>query len=138
MGVVSDGQTYLAAQGLIDGATGWPSSRRKRHETDDGRLVVLTEDGGAQSEIPAQEGLGDVASKDPGLQVYVRGQPNKGDAAHAKALEIKDALHGLLDADLGATTYERIVALSEPIFNGWDDQDRAQFTISFRMATQAG
>lgn len=139
MGLVSDVQTYLAAQSLVDGTTGWPSKRRhvSDHDTEIAQLVVVTEDGGPVPTHDAVSGLGSAATSVPGVQVFVRGKPFEGDAAFAKAQAIHDALHSLKDTEMGDATYISVQARTpEPVFIGYDDKQRPQFTISF-LATVA-
>lgn len=137
MGVVDDVQDRLQAQGLIDGATGWPSVRRFLHEDSD-QLVVLTEDGGPPPELTASAGIGEAAEKDPGVQVRVRAQEFDSDASLAQAQAIYDDLHGLKGVTLGSTDYHRVAALSpEPVFMGFDDEGRPEHTISFRLLADA-
>ena len=137
MGVVSDVQTYLVAQSLVDGATGWTSVVRRVFG--DGNLVVITEDGGRPSQISAASGIGASALKDPAVQIRVRGGTAwDGNTAFAKAQAIFDALHGLLATTVGVTLYLRVAAqTSEPVFIGFDEANRPQFTMSFRMMTAA-
>lgn len=139
MGLVSDVQTYLVAQGLVDGTTGWPSKRRhvSDHDTESAQLVVVTEDGGPVPTHDAASGLGSAATRVPGVQVFVRGEPFEGDEAFAKAQAIYDALHSLKGTAVGASTYVAVQARTpEPVFIGYDDKQRPQFTISF-LATVA-
>lgn len=137
MGVVDDVQDRLQAQGLIDGATGWPSVRRYLHEDSD-QLVVLTEDGGPPPEMTAASGLGETAETDAGIQVRVRAEPGDSDASFSRAKAIYDDLHGLKGVTLGSTDYHRVAALSpEPVFMGFDDEGRPEHTISFRLLADA-
>lgn len=132
MGFVSDVQSYLEAEGIIGGATGWASLRRRVLDDVD-KIVVFTEDGGSEPEQPAAEGMGDNATVDPSVQVYVRGGPWDGDSGVAKAAAIFDALHGQRDATIGSSKYIRVQArTSEPIFLGFDERGRPELTISFR------
>ena len=135
MGVVADVYSYLEAQGLAGGSTDWALVRRRL--VDDpavDQLVVLTEDGGLAPEIAESSGIGDSALQDTGIQVMVRAGPWDGDAGAAKAQEILDALHGLRDTTLGATTYRRVRAQTpEPIFLGFDDRGRPRHTMSFYL-----
>lgn len=133
MGVVSDVQTYLEDQNLIGGATGWASFRRRVNDSQD-KQVVLSEDGGPAPEFPADSGLGSGSVADPGVQVFVRGEPWDGDASQAKAEAIRGALHGLVDTTIDGTRYIRIRAMTpEPIFIGFDDVGRPEHTIAFRL-----
>jgi hypothetical protein len=132
MSLVADVQSYLAALDIIDGSSEWPSVRRHAHD-DTARLVVLTEDGGGEPETPSPTGIGDSAMMEPAVQVLVRGDPQDSDAAEAKAAEIFVALHGLLQTEVGTMTYARIKAQTPgPLFIGFDESGRPEFTISFR------
>lgn len=132
MGAVSDVVAFLALAGIVDGASTWPSVRRKMREGSN-KLVMVKEDGGPPPGVPSATGVGSAALKDPGVLVTVRGAPDKGDAASAKAQEIFDALV-VADETIGTGYYLRVAALtSEPVFVGWDEKSRPIFTIGFRL-----
>lgn len=134
MSLAKDMQTYLAAQSIIDDGT-WASVRHMRHNDQD-RIVVFTADGGGAPEIGTSTGLGSEAFKDPAVQVYVRGRPNRGDDSEDKAQAIYDELHGQRGLTMNGTRYDRIQAqTSGPIQVGFDEKNRPQHTISFRCAT---
>ena len=136
MSLVADVQTFLQEHSppIVDGSTGWLSTRRRVHDQQH-QIVVITEDGGLEPETPAPDGsLGDSALKEPAVQVRVRGEPWDGDGAEEKAQEIFAALHGLLRTDVGETYCLRVKAqTSQPVFIGYDERNRPEFTISFRM-----
>jgi len=132
MGVVSDVQSFLEAEGLVGGSSGWASLRRRVLDDVD-KIVVFSEDGGSEPEQPAAAGIGDNATTDPTVQVYLRGAPWDGDSASAKASAIFDKLQGQRDAVIGGNTYIRVQArTSAPIFLGFDERGRPELTISFR------
>ncbi len=132
MSVVDDVQEYLDYEGITDPTT-WPSVRRRVHDGSD-QLVVLTEDGGALPEIPATTGIGSAALGTPAVQVRVRGKPWDGDSARAKAEEVILHLHGRQSAWIGETLYRSIQAQTlEPVFMGFDDKGRPEFTVSLLM-----
>lgn len=134
MSVVEDVQGYLVAEGLVDGVTSWPSCRRMVHDDSDA-LVVITEDGGPQPEIPAAQGVGSAALAELGVQVLVRGNPGDSDEASAKALAIHRLLHGLRGSDLNDLGYRKIRAMTAgPVFIGFDETNRPQFTSSFLLS----
>lgn len=141
MGIVADVQTYLQAAGIVDDSSSepWPSVRRRVHDGSD-RLVIITEDGGFEPETPAPPGtLGDSALKEPAVQVRIRGEQWDSDAAQAKAQEVFDALHGLMRVEINGTYYMRIKAqTAQPLFIGFDEKGRPEFTISFRAVTAVG
>ena len=142
MGAVADVGTYLTAQGLVGGLTGWDLIRRRIMDTPvKDTVVVLMEDGGPPPEYKpvggdAEDafGIGDAALKDVGVHVLVRAQEWDSDASLAKAQAIFDALHGRRGITLGSTMYLRIAAMTpEPIFTGYDEQGRPRHTIAFRL-----
>lgn len=131
MSVVDDVIAYLDAQGVLDGSTGWPSSPRLVHDDSD-RLVTIAEDAGPAPELAG--GSFDGASKFEGVRVVVRGAPFEGDLAAARAVLIRDALHGLTATALGSTTYEGVWSLtSSPAWIGYDGNSRPEFSLSFRL-----
>lgn len=140
MDIVTDVQTLLATLGLVDGPSGWTSSRRvltdETGPESGARVVAITEDGGPAPEMSADEGLGSAAFSFPAVQIRVRGRPHKGDETRAKVAAIRDALHSTRGA-VGDTWYTWIRARSEPVFLGLDDQRRPEFTISFVAAVAA-
>lgn len=137
MSLVSDLQTYLADQSLVDGGTGWTSVRRREHDGVD-QLVILTEDGGTAPEIGRAAGVGSGALHDAGVQIRCRGSEWDSDASEAKAQQIFDLLHGQTGITIGSTTYLRIAALtSRPVFVGFDDKGRPSHSISFRFSVGA-
>lgn len=127
--------SFLEAEGLAGGSTEWILMRRRIMDTPKtNQLVVVSEDGGPPSEIPAAEGIGDSAMRDSGVIVTVRADPWDGDSSSGKAEEIRDALHGLIAADVGEQMYHRVRAMtSEPVFAGFDDKNRPLHTIAFRL-----
>lgn len=141
MGVVDDVTTFLAAQGLVGGATGWQCFRRRMTDqpaTD--QAVVVSEDGGSSLELKTAEGIGDSALADPGVLVSVRARQWDGDASYAKALAIIEALHSRFSQTLVAsgTVYFRVRAMTpDPVFTGYDDQGRPIHTIAFRLLKAA-
>ena len=132
MSAANDVQTYLAAQNVIDGATGWVSALRRVHD-EVTPLVVISEDGGRSPDLPAASGVGEAAARDLGVQVRVLGPKWDGDAAMAKAQEVFDALHGLLSTVLGLQLYLRVRALAEPTFIGFDETGRPDIVASYRL-----
>jgi hypothetical protein len=133
MSVVEDFQAYLEDASLIGGQTGWQSVRRRMLDDVD-RIVCLTEDGGPEPETPAPEGsMGDAALSEPAFQVRVRADRHDSDMAFNMARQINDLLHGLLREQVNGTWYQRVKAqTTEPVFIGFDERGRPEFTQSFR------
>lgn len=130
-----DVQTYLVAQGLVDGTTPWQSVRGKIIPNPD-RIVVITADVGPTPEIHAASGLGSGALRRPNVQVLVRGEPNERDAARAKAADIFDALHALSGPTMNSNVYVMVRARASNFAQIEDDQSRPIFTMSYE-ATEA-
>lgn len=141
MSAVDDVYTFLEAQGLAGGATGWTLVRRRLMDTPaDNQSVVVGEDGGTPPEVGAASGLGDSALGDIGVLVTVRGRAWDGDGSSAKAEAIRVALHGLRSVALraGGDEYLVVRALTpEPVFTGFDDTGRPMHTIAFRLLRAA-
>jgi hypothetical protein len=133
MSAVADVQAYLESGGLIGESTEWPSVRRRVHDNSD-RLVILTEDGGTPPPLYATQGLGESSSATVGVQVRVRGAPWLSDEALALGRAITAALHSLAGIAIGSQTYEVVTALTaDPVFIGFDEKGRPEFTMSFRL-----
>ena len=133
MSVVSDLYTYLEAEGIAGGSTGWDLMRRRETDTPaSDQLVVLSEDGGPEPEIAEASGIGDSALKDIGVQAMVRAGAWDGDASATKAQAIVTALHGEREITVGLTTYMRVRArTAEPVFVGFDALGRPRHTVAF-------
>lgn len=131
-----DVYTFLEAQALAGGATGWTLTlRRVLDDPATDKQVVVTEDGGPTPETKRSSGIGDSALADGAVQVRVRAEAWDGDTAMAKAKAIFDALHGQHRITVGATQYHRVRAMTpEPVFIGFDDKGRPSVTISFMMS----
>lgn len=137
MSAVVDLQSYLASQGYVDGSSGWTSYRNALRDVPD-KIVVFTEDGGPAPEMVAASGIGSDASQWEDVQIRTRGEPGEIDVARSKARAIATALHALTATALGSSTYEAVRALtSAPVFIGSDENDRPEFTQSFRLMSQA-
>lgn len=135
MPVVEEVYDYLEAQGLAGGSTEWGLIRRLLDDGDD-QVVVVQEDGGPRSEMPADAGIGDAALGDVGVLITVRGAASDSDASLGKAAAIRSALHGLRGIYLvsGGELYLGVRALTpEPVFAGFDETKRPIHTIGFRF-----
>lgn len=126
MGAVDDAQTRAQNQGLVDGNTGWPSTREFWHDDSD-QLVGFFSDGGLEPGVRTGEEF-------PNVQVRVRGaSEGTSDAAKDRLRQIRDDLQGLTDVTIDGTRYVEIRALGEVAPLGPDDQGRPEFTQSFRF-----
>ena len=136
MSAVDDVYAYLEDQGIAGGSTEWDLSRRREMDSPVAdQLVVVSEDASqTEPEMPASSGIGDSAEFDIGVHITVRGEAWDGDSSAAKALEIHTALHGLLDTEIGSTTYIRVKArTAEPVFIGFSDNGRPSHTVAFSL-----
>ena len=135
MGVVADVQTYLEAQGIIGGVTGWKSMRRAivdgpGDDTFD-QLVSIREDGGFAAEVKAAQGLGDAAIGRPAVHITVRAKKAKSSASEAKAAEVFSALNSFIGT-MGESSYLVVNARTScPVFVGFDERGRPLHTIGF-------
>jgi hypothetical protein len=110
--------------------------RGAAHDGSD-KLVVITEDVGAQPEVPAASGLGSAALYRPAFQVRVRAEARDRDVARAKAAAIYDALHGLTDIDMGSDTYMLVRAQTSEFAYFPDGNDRPNYTMSYSATVAA-
>lgn len=136
MSTVDELFTFIEDQGLAGGSTEWTLLRRRIMDAPaNDRLVVVTEDGGLEAEIAAQEGIGDAALADPAVMVTVRAEAWNGDATAQKAAAIFAALHGRQGTLIsGGASYLRVRAQTpEPVFAGYDERGRPMHTVSFRL-----
>lgn len=67
----------------------------------------------------------------PGVQVLIRGAKMGYVAAYAKAEDVKEALHGRDNEAWNGTRYLQILAESDPIPMGYDDNNRPLFSVNF-------
>jgi len=129
--LAADVQSYLEDSGLVDGTTGWPSTRGRVHDESE-RLVAVASDVGPTPEVHADEGLGSAALTMPTVQVRVRGSAaDARDDVYAKARAIYDALQSLSGATLGAATYMQISARASSFAEFYDDRERLNLTMSY-------
>jgi len=137
---VDDVFAFIQLYGMAGLQTGWGLVKRRQADKPLvlDRLVVVTEDGGPGAEIERPFGIGDSARRDVGVIVTVRAAAWDSPATKAKAMAIMAALHGLMNAVVGATLYNRVRAMTpEPIFTGFDDTGRPRHTVAFRLMTVA-
>lgn len=137
-GAVDDVYAYLLAQGVFGGATHWTGVKRRFTDNPGGdQVVIIQEDGGGMSEQHAEAGIGDSALSQPNVLVSVRAAAWDGNASFAKALAIKETLHGVRGVQLNppdGSTYLGVVAVTpEPIFAGFDTTGRPLHTLSYRL-----
>ena len=138
MSLLMDLSAYLVAQTLAGGSTGWNLVRRRIvDEPDADQLIVLNEDGGS-TEVPAVRGVGDAAMHDIGVQCLVRGPVGDSDASLTRAELLREHFHGKLNLTMNGHVYLRAMARTpEPLFIGFDERSRPQHTISFLFLTHA-
>lgn len=141
MAAVDDVYSYILAQNLAGGATGWTLIKRRVMDAPAAdQLVVVSEDGGERSEQSAPSGIGDSALREPGVLVTVRAGAWDGNASLSKANAIRSALHGLRGTSLvgGGVVYFGVRAMTpEPVFAGFDGTGRPMHTIGFRLLRSA-
>lgn len=119
----------LVGQGIVEGSSGWEVSVDRMRDDPD-RVIGLFGLEGFQPETKGSP------LKQPGLQVRVRGGSNEGSEARTKAEEVRDDLHRIAGATLGAAHYVHVIATSEPVSIGEDDNERPEFTVNFNVARE--
>lgn len=67
------------------------------------------------------------------VQVIVRGKKNKIIEAEEKAIEIKNFLDYTTDIILNSTTYSSIMIVGNILPLGYDDSDRPEFSLNFKV-----
>ena len=73
----------------------------------------------------------------PTVQVLIRGDQNSYRTTYTKAENVRDSLHRLHDETWNSTKYIAIWAMSDIIFVGYDENERPEFSINFRMHRRA-
>jgi hypothetical protein len=69
----------------------------------------------------------------PTIMATVRGKPNAYNAAWTKARAVRDALLGLFSQDLGGDRWVSITCPGDVGFVGYDDLQRPELTVNFRL-----
>ena len=129
--------SYLEAQGLVGGATGWPWFQALTPATPD-QCVVLFEAGGEGRPVSTSDLLG---LEQPRFQIKVRGKALKDDpaaygTARAKLQAILDVLHGLTGATFSSASYPYIFAQGNALPLGQDENGRPEVVHNFRCARE--
>jgi len=83
----------------------------------------------------APEGM--TADHYPTVQMLIRGDQNSYRTTYTKAESVRDSLHRLHDETWNSTKYIAIWAMSDIIFVGYDENERPEFSINFRMHRRA-
>ncbi|MBW2030730.1 MAG: hypothetical protein JRJ31_16830 [Deltaproteobacteria bacterium] len=73
----------------------------------------------------------------PTVQIRVRGSRMGYKAAWTKANSIKEALNGLTNETWNSTRYIQIEAMGDPLFLGYDKEQRPVFVINFSIQRTA-
>ncbi len=69
----------------------------------------------------------------PSLQVRVRGAPGGYVAAQSKAVEVKDALLGLVSQDINGDRWDSVTMAGDITPLGYDQQNRPMFSLNFNL-----
>jgi len=123
---------YLAAEGLIDGSTGWAGKAAYMPATPN-KLICVFETPGEPPESK-KDGSDEQEYDLPGFQIRGRGEAFGYDALRAKMQEIFLALHGSsLSPSSGDPGYVYVFAVqSGPMPMGYDDNSRPGLTWNYR------
>lgn len=127
MGMAGDIGTWLAAEGLVGGSTGWRFSEQYRNEAQH-RLVVAAQFAGFAPDHRT-------SLERPGLQVSVRAGEFETDVAEAKVNEIFRALIDQTNwpATIGGTSYRAIKAQQSPFLLEFDGNRRPVWVVNFNV-----
>lgn len=69
----------------------------------------------------------------PNLMVHIRGKKNDYTGSYTKAELVYGALHRVANTVIGSAKYIYILALSDPLFLGYDEERRPIWSINFRI-----
>lgn len=69
----------------------------------------------------------------PSMQVMVRGDINGYVAAEVKAVEVKDALLGLISQDVNGDRWVQVNMIGDIVNLGFDDSNRVMFSLNFGL-----
>ena len=75
---------------------------------------------------------------EPSVQIAVWGAANDYSGGYTKALAIKDYLLGLTSQTIGTKTYFAFNMRTDITFVGYDQNQRPQFTLNFRLIVDDG
>jgi hypothetical protein len=113
-----------AGAGVFNATSGWSIRISRQQDSPDTHITVYDTTG----EDPNPRYLLDF----PRTQVKVRGNQSGYVAARDKCTEVVDALQGLPSQTIGGDLWVGLWAVGGPIFLGYDDKDRPEFTLNFR------
>lgn len=123
---------YLVANSQVEGATGWKLFTGTGMPAEPDQVVVLMEAPGIRPEMSLP------ALTYPQFQVMVRAGKLDYDTARDKLKDIYDLLHGGNSGRrlLGSATYHHILALSDPIPLGLDENERPEIAQNYHTARE--
>ncbi len=109
---------------IVGGSTGWTLRVGNLIDIPD-RQVVMYDTGG---ESPNPAWLVDFYT----FQAIIRTSPNAYGEGWTKAKEVKDKLLGMNSQTISGDIWVSVICKGDIGFIGYDDKDRAQFSINFR------
>lgn len=118
-----------AGVGTFGATTGWGIYISKEPESPDSVITITN----AGDHFPANpKWLLDY----PTVQVRVRGDKGGYQAAHAKAIEVRDALLGLPSQTLNGDVWEIVVEVGGINWLGFDEQNRPRMSMNYNLTIQ--
>lgn len=69
----------------------------------------------------------------PSVQIIIRGNQGGYLTAYAKAVEVRNGLHGITNETMNGTRYIQILCSSDIFFLGFDQNRRPQFSMNFSI-----
>lgn len=112
-----------AGVGVFAATTGW--SIRIGEEPDKPNTVISIWDAPGSPPSP------NMSLQEPSVVVRVRGNPDDYPVAYAKAVQVRDVLHGVVRREIAGWHYLSIFAAHEPEWLGRDETRRPIFGLNF-------
>jgi len=119
----------VASVGTFGATTGWGIFISREPDTDQDTVITIYNTGG---EDPNPRYLLDF----PSVQVRVRGDRGGYQAAHTKAVDIRDALLGLPSQLLNGDQWVAVNEIGSINQLGYDENDRPLFTLNYGLIIQ--
>ena len=119
---------FLAAEGLIGGATGWARAATYLPPSPDQVIAVFSTPGDPPEITPS--GSAETAYDEPGFQVRGRGAEFGAEALENKMWAVYRALH---DGDVGGNYVLVRAVQSGPMMMGYDASGRPEMTWNFSV-----
>lgn len=125
MSVAQDMIVKLTADGVVDGS--WPGYAQRQLPPEPDQLIQIIQQGGAPAEVSS-------VIRYPFFQVLVRGAKGEYDAIQAKMEAVYQSLHPITNETVNSVSYAYVLASSDELDLGPDDNQRQILSRNFRAA----